>query len=67
MNKDYSRSWRGLKKISKPAYSASTLHLVKSKSGQDLFDPNDQLKNVGLNNYKDLASDSTGHGLNQNY
>jgi hypothetical protein len=38
MNKDYSRSWRGLKKISKPAYSASTLHLVKFKSGQDLFD-----------------------------
>jgi len=41
INKDYSRGWHGLKKISKPAYLASTLHLVKSKSGQDLFDPND--------------------------
>ena len=35
INKDYSDGWCGLKKISKPAYSASTLHLVKSKSGQD--------------------------------
>jgi len=66
INKDYSRGWRGLKKISKPAYSSSTLHLVKSKSGEDLFDPNDQLKRW-TEHYKDLASDSTGHSLNQDY
>jgi len=66
ISKDYSHGWRSLKKISKPAYSASTLHLVKSKSGQDLFDPNDQLKRWA-EHYKDLASDSTGHSLNQDY
>ena len=66
ISKDYSRGRRSLKKISKLAYSVSTLHLVKSKSGQDLFDPNDQLKRCA-EHYKDLASDSTSHSLNQDY
>ena len=66
ISKDYSRGWRSLKKISKPVYSASTLHLVKSKSGQDFFDPNVQLKRWA-EHFNDLASDSTGHSLNQDY
>ena len=52
--------------IFKPVYSASTLHLVKSKSGQDPFDPNDQLKPWAEHN-KDLASDSTIYSLDQDY
>ena len=66
INIDYSCGWRGLKKISKHVYSASTLHFIKSKSSQDPFDPNEQLKRWA-EYYKDLASDSSGHRLNQDY
>ncbi len=44
VNKEYRRGWRGLKKLSKPSYSPFNLHLIKSKSGQDLFTPKDQLE-----------------------
>ena len=47
-------------------YSSTSPTCIKSKFGQDIISPTKQLDRWA-ENYKDLASDPSGHSLNRNY
>ena len=67
LNNDSQRGWSELKKISKPAYSPSQSPVcIKDKEGNALVSLDDQLHRVA-EHYKDLASDVTGHSLNEKF
>ena len=67
LKNDAQRGWSGLKKISKPSYSPSQSPVyIKDKEGNVLVSQEDQL-NRFAEHYEELASDITGHSLNENY
>jgi len=66
LNKEYREGWKSLKKISKPSFSNPRTSTIKSKEGYDIVSPKKQLARWA-ENYKDFASDQSGHSLDQHY
>ncbi|ORX79570.1 leukotriene A4 hydrolase [Anaeromyces robustus] len=51
----YILGWRNLKKLAKPSYSKTPSHVIKSKFGNDIVSPREQIFRWA-EHYKDLAS-----------
>ena len=67
LKNDAQRGLSELKKISKPSYSPSQSPVyIKDKEGNVIVSQEDQL-NRFAEHYEELASDITGHSLNENY
>ena len=43
LKKEYRLGWRDLKKLAKPSYSKTPSHVIKSKFGNDIVSPREQI------------------------